>query len=219
MAIDEDAVIEGVQQLGLEGGENGLILEFGVALTYGFADYYAALEYEAERLFQTEASDEFVLQAARELFIEAGHICGFNTLGGIMKSEAWDAVVMPMIESREDWIRGIIAVINALGWGRYEILELIPEEKLVVEVKNSYECRYYLEHYGSNADSAKCYLSLGVLSSIMNLIYEGNILEKPELTETFYHQLFKENKKFIAHSLSCRAKGDNVCTIEVSKIQ
>ncbi len=219
MAIDEEAIIEGVQQLGLEGGENGLILEFGVALTYGFADYYAELEYEAERRFQKEAEDEFVRQAARELFIEAGHVCGFNTLGGIMKSEAWDAVVKPMIETQEDWIRGIIAVINALGWGRYEIVELVPREKLVVEVKNSYECRYYLKNYGTNAESAKCYLSLGVLSSIMNLIYEGNIIEKPELTETFYHQLFKENKKFVAQSLSCRAKGDSVCRIEVTRVQ
>ncbi len=218
MAIDEDIIIESVQQLGLEGGENGLILEFGVALTYGFADYYAELEYEAERLFQEETEDELVRQAARELFIEAGHVCGFNTLGGIMESEAWEAVVMPMIEKQEDWIRGIIAVINALGWGRYEIVELIPGEKLVVQVINSYECRHYLEHYGTDAESAKCYLSLGVLSSIMNLIYEGKIVEKPELTETFYHQLFKENKKFVARSISCRAKGDHVCRIEVSKI-
>ena len=41
-------------------------------------------------------------EIGRELFLEAGHVCAFNTFGGIMESAEWYGLIMPMIKNKED---------------------------------------------------------------------------------------------------------------------
>ncbi len=66
------------------------------------------------------------VDVAAELFIEAGHACAFNTFGGIMTSAEWDALVLPMLKTREDWVFGMVGCVNALGWGTWKVLERHP---------------------------------------------------------------------------------------------
>ena len=119
--MDVQTITTQFSQIPVENDENGLIPAFGVYLTKLFGDYYSAISFEFEELFHKEVSDPAVQEAARQLLIEAGHVCGFNTFGGIMKSEPFAAIVVPMITKQSDWVRGMVAVINVLGWGIYEV--------------------------------------------------------------------------------------------------
>ncbi|GIV43159.1 MAG: hypothetical protein KatS3mg035_0282 [Bacteroidia bacterium] len=116
--IDYLAIREALTSMRLEGHpETGLIDAFGVLLTRHYANYYCNISFGLLHSLINELGEEEGYEMAKDLLIEAGHVCGFNTMGGIMLSMEWNALIKPMIQTREDWMHGIIACINALGWG------------------------------------------------------------------------------------------------------
>ena len=237
--IDEEAVIEGVRQAPLFGNNFGLIPAFGVELTRHYADYYNLISFRFEQALaevlknRPSLTDLLVydypalfhykqyinlegMALSRTLLIEAGHICGFNTMGGIMSSEAWDGLVSPMIQNREDWLHGIIAVINALGWGVWRVAELVPNERLVVRVWRSYESLGYLRWFGQ-ADHPVDYLVTGVAASLMNLFYEGDITRHPRLDLNYYYQINRSANSFWGEQTRCLAMGHDFSEVAVTR--
>lgn len=239
--IDETAVIAGVSQAPLYGNQQGLIPAFGVELTRHYADYYNLIAYRFEQqltaalakrpslndllvydypalFYYKQYIDLEGMSLSRTLLTEAGHICGFNTMGGIMSSEAWDGLVMPMIKTREDWLHGIVAVINALGWGIWRIIELIPQEKLVLRVWRPYESLGYLRWFGYSQQPVD-YLVMGVAASLMNLLYEGDITQHPDLNMDYYHRINRSPTSFWAEQGKCVAMGDDYSEVTITRRQ
>jgi hypothetical protein len=239
--IDEATVIDGVSRAPLLGNRDGLIPAFGVELTRHYADYYNLVSFRFEQQL-TEAlqkrpslADLLVydypalfyykqyinlegMSLSRTLLIEAGHICGFNTMGGIMSSEAWEGLVMPMIQTHEDWLHGIVAVINALGWGVWRVEELVPGEKLVLRVWRPYESLGYLRWFGY-AQQPVDYLVAGVAASLMNLLYEGDITTRPHLDLAYYHKINRSDTSFWSEQSRCVAMGDPYSEVTVTRRQ
>lgn len=210
MAIEQRVITEAVAGLGFSGNEEGLIPAFGLYLTKHPADYYNRISYGLLGAFARENPE--LEEDAIALLTEAGHVCAFHTFGGIMSSVEWDAVVMPMIQSLEDWVYGMVAVVNAFGWGHYEIKQLEPDTRLVVEAKFSYEASGHLESYG-RAKSPRCFLASGGAAGLMNLVYHANIAKRPALTEDFYLEVFGHRRSFRAKEMRCIAMGDEACEI------
>jgi len=104
---------------------------------------------------------------AESLLIKAAQECGYATFQGIRNSWEWE-----------------------------EIVELIPDQKLVIHVSDSYEANGYLESYGLSG-SGKCYMLRGVAGAFMDLIYG----------EDYPEGCFD----FLAEEPLCRAKGDHYC--------
>jgi len=138
--VDEDKIIDHFKQYPFfdieKTTEDGLIDAFGVMLTRHFADYCNRISYETYFCMK-----EFGIptEDAKELFIKAGLYCAFFTYGGIMESKEWYDTVAPMCHNREDWIHGMVAIVNTLGWGIWRIEQLHPEHTLVIRIYNSYE--------------------------------------------------------------------------------
>lgn len=212
-AIDEASVIEAVQGLDISGNAEGLIPRFGVNLTNGYAEYYNKASFRFAEAIVDEMGD---IDVARDMLLEAGHICGFNTMGGIMTSPEWDAVVEPMIEDREDWIHGIVAAINALGWGTWRVEELVPDERLVVRVYNPYESVGHERWFGA-ADYPVDFTATGVANALMNLVYYGDITADPTLDDEYYYELFVDQGGFSAEQTACAAAGDDYSEIVVTR--
>lgn len=206
MAIDEAAIVAAVSGLGIAGDDEGMIPAFGLYLTRHMADYYNRISFAAARHMEGSGLE----QDARALLVEAGHVCAFNTFGGVMKSAEWDAVVRPMIESREDWLLGMAAVVNCFGWGRWKVEELRPAEHLRISVRDSYEASGWQRDY-AKSESPRCYLTCGGVAGLMNLLYVGDITEGPELSEDYYVQLFRRGPHFVAEETMCAARGDDHC--------
>ncbi len=210
MSMNERAITEAVAGLELVGNEEGLIPAFGLYLTKHFADYYNRISFGLLGAFIRELPE--LEEDAIALLTEAGHVCAFNTFGGIMVSVEWDAVVRPMLSNREDWAVGMVAVVNALGWGRYRLAELVPDERLVLEISNSYEAVGAIEGYGKS-NHPRCYLGGGGAAGLMNLLYQGDIIARPTLTDAYYHEVFNHPRSFRARETRCIAMGDSHCEI------
>lgn len=208
MAIDEKTIVEAVSGLGIRGNEEGLIPAFGLHLTLHSADYYNRISYAVAR----ELAGSGLEEDARALLVEAGHVCAFNTFGGIMQSAEWEAVVAPMIETREDWILGMVAVVNAFGWGRWHVEKLEPGRELVVSIENGYECGGWLRDY-PRSNVARCYLATGGVAGLMNLLYVGDATKRPTLDEAYYAQISGGAALFTAEETKCTARGDARCEV------
>jgi hypothetical protein len=204
-SINREGITGAVAGMPLLANANGLIPAFGVYLTRMYADYYNRISFAFEREMVAAAGSEGVKVAA-DLFIEAGHTCAFNTMGGIMTSPEWDALVLPMLKTREDWLYGIVACTNALGWGIWKVLNVTPDGA-TFRIYNDYESVGYRRMYGT-ADHGISYLATGGAAGLMNLIYLGDIHKKPDLTPEFYDRLFKHGRAFQAHMTACQAMGD-----------
>lgn len=203
--VDEDAIVAALSGMEIVGNEEGLVPAFGVLLTRMYANYYNRISYEFSRRLE-EVTGEPDLGSL--LLIEAGHNCAFNTFGGIMQSDEWYGLIEPMCESREDWLHGIVACINAFGWGIWRVAELVPGERLVLRVYNGYEANGYLAMYGTSTHPVS-YLATGGTAGLMNLLYHCDITERPDLTPSYYQERFSAPGSFSAVQTRCRAMGDD----------
>lgn len=210
--IDEAAILAALATLPLVGNEEGAIPAFGVHLTRHYANYYNRVSYEFEKAAVAKRGPD-ALALVETLLVEAGHICAFNTFGGIMRSPEWEGVVKPMIRDREDWVYGITAVVNALGWGRWSVVDLVPEKRLEMVVEGSYESNGYLAMYGQTSQP-KCHLVKGAVAGIMNLLYVGDVTgDDMKFTAAHYDKLFTADTSFLGMEVECRSKGDDVCRV------
>lgn len=201
MVVNESKIIDTVVGMNPHGNEEGIIDAFGVYLTNHYADYYNRISYNFEKALR-DYNKNFV-DLAKPLLIEAGHVCGFNTFGGIRRSDAWKGLIAPMCKTKEDEIYGLVSTLNALGWGVWKIISA-SKDKLVIRSKNTYESIGFLKEFGKSKHS-KCYLATGVAASFMNLVFQKNVYED-----------VKANK-FIAKETKCRSKGDSYCEFIVTK--
>jgi hypothetical protein len=191
VAIEGSKIIHAVMEGSRIRDAKGIIPLFGVYLSLFFVHYYNQLSFDFEKEMgkgQEAESGALLLEAAQE--------CGYATFQGIRNSREWEELVVPMIESKEDQIHGFAAVAVAFGWGDLEVRELVPDQKLVIRVSDSYEATGYLQRHG-RANSGKCYMLRGVTGAFMDLLYG----------EDYPDGCFA----FLAEEMLCRAKGDPYC--------
>lgn len=190
-AVDEEQIIQAVSGLPLFGktgtDDTGLIDAFGVVLTNHFADYYNYISYQS---YYGMLKAGMSLEQTRDVFVQGGHICAFNTFGGIMSSPEWDAVVKPMCHTDEDWIHGMVAVINALGWGVWRVEKIIPGRGLIMRVYNSYEGVGYRRMYPRANEPELSFLVMGAVQGLAHLFWKIDIKQRPALNQKFYAEVF-----------------------------
>jgi hypothetical protein len=197
VAIDGSKIVHAVMEGSRIRDAKGIIPLFGVYLSLFFVQYYNKLSFDFERMMGGERESQ-----SEALLIEAAHECGYATFQGIRNSREWEELVEPMMESKEDQIYSFAAVAVAFGWGDLEVNELIPNEKLLIQVSDSYEATGYLRDYGP-ATSGKCYMLRGVAGAFMDLLYG----------EDYPDGLFT----FTAEEPLCRVKGDPYCEFVARK--
>ena len=212
--INSQAIIDAVRKLPIEGNEEGLIPVFGVYLTRHYANYYNRVSYEFERLIGEQHPS--LVEPVRLALIEAGHRCAFNTFGGIAQSVEWEALIEPMCRDKSDWFHGIIACVNAFGWGAWRTTELVPSERAVVEVFGSYESNGRLAMYGK-ADRGSCFLHMGGVAGLMNLLWVGDLTKRPTLDAAYYTQIYSQPESFSCDETTCRSRGDDRCTFVATR--
>jgi hypothetical protein len=191
MAIDGSKIIHAVMEGSRIRDAKGIIPLFGVYLSLFFVQFYNKLSFDFENEMGRERESE-----SAALLIEAAQECGYATFQGIRTSREWEELVRPMMESKEDQIFSFAAVAVAFGWGDLDVREIIPKEKLVIRVSDSYEATGYLQLHGL-ANSGKCYMLRGVSGAFMDLLYGEDY---PDGCFTFR-----------AEEPFCRAKGDSYC--------
>lgn len=205
--LDEPAILEALAGLDFSGNEEGFIPRFGLMLTFHWANFYNRVSFE----FHRRMKDTGFIEEAETLLTDAGHQCAFNTFGGIMTSAEWDAVIRPQIKNRTDEVHGMMAVVNALGWGVYRAVE-VSSNRCVVQIWDDYESRGHRAMYG-DADRPINFLAMGAVVGTMNLIEVGDIASKPDRSGDFYARVFNSEQSFKGRITKSSAMGDPVTEI------
>jgi len=167
MAIDRKKIIEEMSKIKVVGDEEGLIPYLGVYIQQLPVDFWNMYAVKMVKLVQEERVD--LLEECESLFVDAAHQCGYHTGHGIITSKEWEKIVKPMIEKvPEDVLHGAYAVFTAWGWADAEIIELVPEEKMVVRAYNYYEADGAI---AANLKRPFAYMLRGVSAAFMDLAY------------------------------------------------
>lgn len=198
------------------GNAEGFIPAFGVYLVRNQSDFINRLQIEFMFAMQEVAGD-YGVSLARELLLEAGHACGFFTYGGVMSSQEWKSVVLPLLTSREDWIKGLAALVNTMGWGYHTAVELSPE-KAVFRNYNDFEDLSYLRLYGDRpAPSFPIHwANSGGFTGLMQLVYQTDLVDGTRIdTEDGFRQMRRAKAKYKTNMTKGMTCGDDFLEVEV----
>ena len=213
--VDYDGILGAVSGLPLVGDAHGTIDAFGVHLTRHFANYYNRISFEFLHRLSHEYGEEG-LAAASETLVEAGRVCAFNTFGGIMQSTEWNALIRPSLASREDWVHGMVAVLNAFGWGRWQVVS-VSESDAEFVLHDDYESVGYRAMYGVS-ERPVSFLAQGGVEGLMTLVYLAGIEDAPTLDADFYTKVFSADVSYQATPTTSAAMGDAVTGFRVERV-
>ncbi|MCK5110226.1 MAG: hypothetical protein KAQ94_01810 [Arcobacteraceae bacterium] len=195
------------------GNEEGYIPAFGVYLVRNQSDYVNRLQFEFVRAM-TEVAGEYGVTIAGELLMEAGHACGFFTYGGIMTSPEWEGAVKPYLKTKEDWIKGLAALVNTMGWGYHTAIEL-SEQKAVFRNYNDFEDLSYMRMYGKS-DYPIHWANSGGFTGLMQLVYGTDLVNGERIeTEEGFRNMRRSKVKYktkMTKGISC---GDDFLEVEI----
>jgi hypothetical protein len=197
----EEATIAGIAKglrdftAGVAGDERGLVQAFGVFVTMHLAGYYNRISYDAVGAIEKIAPQS--VPVLEELLRESGHVCVFNTFGGILRSPEWESMVGPLTGDPLQSVTGCLAIARALGFGHWTLEDYTPLKRVVLRAPSSYESVYYATRHGT-AKRPNEYFLQGAAIAIAQLAHRVKWAEKPQLTQEFYDALFRGG------SLPCR---------------
>ncbi len=200
--------------LGVDGDERGLVQGFGIFITRHLPGYYDQTAYDTIHHIEKHAPQ--ATPAVEELFGESGHVCAFYTIGNILLSPEWEAMVGTLRGDVEEIVTSSVAITRALGFGHWTVDELEPDRRLVMRSSSNYESPFYFERYGLS-EKPRCYFFANASRAIMQLAHRVDWASRPELTEDLYLSLFKADLKWRVEETRCCSKGDDVCEVVVTK--
>lgn len=195
------------------GNEEGIIPAFGVYIVRNQSDFVNRLQFEFAR-HMIDVAGDYGVTLAGELLMEAGHACGFFTYGGIMTSPEWEGAVKPYLKTKEDWIKGLAALINTMGWGYHTAVEL-SEERAVFRNYNDFEDLSYMRMYGKS-DYPIHWANSGGFTGLMQLVYNSDLINGERIeTEEGFREMRRSKvgyKTKMTKGISC---GDDYLEVEV----
>lgn len=166
MAIDREKAIEQLSQIKVKGNSDGLIPSFGVLVQFMPTNFWNTF---SEKMLKIAEHDSEQLAEIEEGFERAAAECGYHTGWGIINSEEFKAIIMPMVEKQpEDILHGAFAVLAAWGWGDTEIIELIPNTRMTVRAYGYYEAEISDTH---NTTRPLAYMLKGICRAFMDIAY------------------------------------------------
>lgn len=168
MVIDHKKAITDFSKITVSANEEGLIPHYGVLINQLPANFWNTFSVKI-----LEAAGEDLFDDAFGLLENAGAECGYHTGHGIITSEEFEAVCKPMIDENnaiEDTLKGAYTVFTAWGWGKIEIIELIPDEKMIIRAYDYYESDIYGQGLYNKKKPFAAMLG-GVARAFMDLCY------------------------------------------------
>ncbi|MCK6508729.1 hypothetical protein L6R29_02030 [Myxococcota bacterium] len=196
--------------------ERGLVQGFGVFVTLHLASYYNGISYNA--LYNIERTAPQSFDVMQGLLVEAGHQCGFNTFGGILRSPEWEGLVGAPTGDPLEILIGCCAIGRALGFGQWTIQDFAPDKHFVLRTPGTYESTYHVTRHGL-ASSGRCYLHQGGTLAAVQLAHRVPWREKPTFDQAFYRSLFHSDPQWRFQETHCVSKGDDYCEVAVERIR
>lgn len=160
MTVMRDTVVKSLAKLNVQGDENGLIPEYDVLVNLLPV---ALLNSLSERLMEAAPAEK--KKNVEDGLVRAAYECGYHTGCGIITSDIFNDVVLPMVtEGEKDILRGAYAAFTAWGWAKSGIVQLKEGEKMVIRANDYYEAE-------SKGDGLRAYMLRGLCQAFFELTY------------------------------------------------
>jgi hypothetical protein len=159
MTVMRNDVVKALAKVKVQTNEEGLIPEYEVlvnllpvSLLNAFTE--SILAAAPERKEEIEAG-----------LVRAAYECGYHTGCGIITSEIFSEVVMPMVtEGAKDILRGAYAAFTAWGWAKSGIVQLKEGQRMTVRAFDYYEAE-------SKGEGLRAYMLRGLNQAFFDLAY------------------------------------------------
>ena len=160
MTVMRDTVVKSLAKINVQGDENGLIPEYDVLVNLLPV---ALLNTFSERIMAAAPADKKA--KVEEGLVRAAYECGYHTGCGIITSDIFNDVVLPMVtEGEKDILRGAYAAFTAWGWAKSGIVQLKEGEKMVIRANDYYEAE-------SQGEGLRAYMIRGLCQAFFELTY------------------------------------------------
>lgn len=135
MTVMRDTVVKSLAKINVQADENGLIPEYEVLVNLLPV---TVLNTFSERILKAAPAEKKAEIEAG--LVRAAYECGYHTGCGIITSEIFSDVVLPMVtEGEKDILRGAYAAFTAWGWAKSGIVQLKEAEKMVIRAFDYYD--------------------------------------------------------------------------------
>ncbi|NMC74970.1 MAG: hypothetical protein GYA56_11550 [Geobacteraceae bacterium] len=160
MTVMRDTVVKSLAKITVQGDENGLIPEYEVLVNLLPVKL---LNTFSERIMAAAPPDRKA--EVEEGLVRAAYECGYHTGCGIITSDIFNDVVLPMVtEGEKDILRGAYAAFTAWGWAKSGIVQLKEGEKMVIRAFDYYEA-------DSGGEGLRGYMLRGLSQAFFDLAY------------------------------------------------
>lgn len=191
---------------GVSGDERGLVEAFGVFVTMTPSTYYNRISFDAAAELEAQAPKFLPLLEA--LLRESGHLCVFNTFGGILSSPEWEALLGGPPKTPEEIVVQSLAIARGLGFGHWTLQEFEPEKRLVISAPGTYETPYCAQRCPQSTHN-QSYFFQGAASSLMKLATRIDFTQPPVFTPELYNQLFRQGIQYKVEETRSPLRGDD----------
>jgi hypothetical protein len=160
MTVMRDTVVKSLAKINVQGDDSGLIPEYDVLVNLLPV---SLLNTFAERIMAAAPADKKA--KVEEGLVRAAYECGYHTGCGIITSDIFNDVVLPMVtEGEKDILRGAFAAFTAWGWAKSGIVQLKEREKMVIRANDYYES-------DSGGEGLRAYMLRGLCQAFFELTY------------------------------------------------
>ncbi|MGE4544596.1 MAG: hypothetical protein AB7D06_10875 [Pedobacter sp.] len=159
MTVMRNDVVKALAKVTVQSNEQGLIPEYEVLVNLLPVSLLNTL---TERLLAAAPERKAEIEAG---LVRAAYECGYHTGCGIITSEIFSEVVMPMVtEDEKDILRGAYAAFTAWGWAKSGIVQLKEGKKMIVRAFDYYEA-------DSKGEGLRAYMLQGLNQAFFDLTY------------------------------------------------
>lgn len=160
MTVMRDTVVKSLAKINVQSDENGLIPEYEVLVNLLPV---SLLNKFSEKIMDAAPPEK--KSQVEEGLVRAAYECGYHTGCGVITSEIFNDVVIPMVTDGEiDILRGAYAAFTAWGWAKAGIVQVKEGEKMVVRAFDYYEA-------DANGSGMRAYMLRGLSQAFFDLAY------------------------------------------------
>jgi hypothetical protein len=160
MTVMRDTVVKSLAKIQIQSDENGLIPEYEVLVNLLPV---SLLNKFSERIMNAAPPDKKSQVEAG--LVRAAYECGYHTGCGVITSDIFNDVVIPMVTDGEiDVLRGAYAAFTAWGWAKAGIVQIKEGEKMVVRAFDYYEA-------DGGGNGLRAYMLRGLSQAFFELAY------------------------------------------------
>lgn len=197
--------------------ETGLIKAYGGSITRHYSNYYNLISVRILMELEKKYKRDGVLKA-KSIMIKSAQTSAMYLLSNLISSSEWKTHIAPSVKTTEDQLHGILAFINTLGWGKWEIERFNPEGKTSFNINASSESNAFLKMVGKTK-APICFFLEGMVTGLMNMVYNNQLVPKMKFDEASFDSIFKSGNRFVVVEAKTRIMGEETDHYTVARKQ